>query len=61
MQVDPNNRLVADTLEANWNEKLKAVVEAQEEYKRQCTADEQVLNAEQREIITSLVTNFPKL
>jgi hypothetical protein len=28
MMVDPNNRLVADTLEANWNEKLRAVADA---------------------------------
>jgi hypothetical protein len=33
MQVDPNNRLVADTLEADWNTKLRAVQEAQEDYK----------------------------
>jgi hypothetical protein len=25
MRVDPNNRLVADTLEADWNDKLRAL------------------------------------
>jgi hypothetical protein len=25
MRVDPENRLVADTLEADWNQKLRAL------------------------------------
>ena len=29
MQVDPDNRLVADSLEAEWNEKLRAHEQAQ--------------------------------
>jgi len=29
MRVDPNNRLVADTLEAEWNHKLRVLTEAQ--------------------------------
>ena len=28
MRVDPDNRLVADTLEADWNRKLRALQEA---------------------------------
>jgi hypothetical protein len=27
MQVDPTNRLVADALEANWNERLRALTD----------------------------------
>ena len=61
MQVDPKNRLVADTLEADWNGKLRAVMEAQEEYEHQRAADIQVLTSEQKEIILSLSTDFPKL
>ena len=34
MMVDPGNRLVADSLEADWNGKLRAVQEAQREYER---------------------------
>ena len=34
MHVDPANRLVADTLEAEWNSKLRTLNEAQEEYER---------------------------
>jgi hypothetical protein len=31
MLVDPNNRLVADTLEAEWNEKLRILANARED------------------------------
>ena len=34
MLVDPNNRLVADTLEREWNDKLRALANAQEERER---------------------------
>ena len=61
MQVDPRNRLVADTLEADWNGKLRAVMEVQAEYERQHEADKQILTDEQRKHILSLATDFPKL
>ncbi len=61
MQVDPRNRLVADTLEADWNGKLRTVVETQEEYEKQRIVDEQTLTAEQKEKVLSLATDFPKL
>lgn len=32
VQVDPENRLVADTLEADWNEKLRTLKQAEEQY-----------------------------
>jgi hypothetical protein len=35
LQVDPANRLVASSLEADWNAKLRALSEAQEDYERQ--------------------------
>ena len=35
MQVDANNRLVADALEADWNDKLRAQSQAQEQYEQQ--------------------------
>jgi len=61
MQVDPQNRLVADSLETEWNEKLRAVIEAQEEYEQQRKADEQILTAEQKGQILSLASDFSKL
>jgi len=61
MQVDPKNRLVADTLEANWNERLRALTEAQEQYERQRQADRAVLDQESRSRILALAADFPKL
>lgn len=61
MQVDPDNRLVADALEAEWNQKLRVLAEAQEEYERQRKADRALLDQEQRERILALVTDFPRL
>jgi hypothetical protein len=43
LRVDPDNRLVADTLEADWNHKLSALDEAQQEYERKREADRVVL------------------
>lgn len=60
MQVDPDNRLVADSLENDWNFKMKALAEAEQEYKRQRQTD-QLLDAEQRSRILALATDFPKL
>jgi hypothetical protein len=34
MLVDPSNRLVADTLECEWNDKLRVLAKAQEERQR---------------------------
>jgi hypothetical protein len=34
MLVDPSNRLVADTLEAEWNDKLRALAQVREERTR---------------------------
>ncbi len=61
MQVDPKNRLVADALEADWNEKLRALTAAQEQYERQRQADRAVLDQESRSRILALTTDFPKL
>jgi hypothetical protein len=61
MQVDPNNRLVADTLEAEWNTKLRAVREAQEDYKRQSETDSHILGEKEKSQIIALATDFPGL
>jgi len=39
MRVDPNNRLVADTLETQWNEKLRSLAQAKEDYEKQHARD----------------------
>jgi hypothetical protein len=61
MQVDPNNRLVADTLEADWNAKLRTLDEAQQRYELQRQADRALLDEKQREEIRSLASDFPRL
>lgn len=61
LKVDPDNRLVADTLEADWNQKLRALAEAQGEYERQREADAQPLSGEQRAQILALARDFPRL
>jgi hypothetical protein len=61
MEVDPKNRLVADSLEADWNEKLRAAREAQERYEQQCEADRARLDETTKKEILSLATDFPRL
>jgi hypothetical protein len=61
MRVDPNNRLVADSLEAEWNGRLRALTEAQEQYERQRDADRIVFDREQRARILGLASDLPAL
>ena len=59
--MDPENRLVAASLESDWNEKLRALAEAEQHYERQRQRDEQSLDPSQRKQILSLATDFPRL
>jgi hypothetical protein len=52
---------VADALEADWNDKLRGLTEAQEQYERQHHADRAVLDEPSRRQIMALATDFPKL
>jgi DNA invertase Pin-like site-specific DNA recombinase len=61
MHVDPANRLVADTLEAEWNSKLRALNEAQEEYERLRQADCVTVDEAQKARIVALASDFPRL
>jgi len=61
MRVDPNNRLVADSLEADWNDKLRLLNDAQERYRQQHEADQVALNDEQRARILALAHDVPRL
>ncbi|MGD2093363.1 MAG: zinc ribbon domain-containing protein [Candidatus Aminicenantes bacterium] len=61
MSVDPQNRLVADSLEAEWNEKLRMLAEAQEEYERNFKKDNQKLSEEEKKEILNLTTDFSRL
>jgi DNA invertase Pin-like site-specific DNA recombinase len=61
LRVDPDNRLVADSLEADWNHKLRALAEAQDAYARQRQADGALLDRRQQEQVLALATDFPRL
>jgi len=61
MQVDPENRLVAGSLEEEWNEKLQALASAEEEYERRRQSEGKVLDEEVRKGILALATDFPRL
>jgi len=61
MQVDPSRRLVADSLEANWNDKLRALEGAREERDRGREADKARLDDQQRQRILQLANDFPTL
>jgi hypothetical protein len=59
--VDAANRLVADSLEAEWNEwnaKLRALSEAEEDYQRQHEPDRLAVGKDERRRILPLVTDF---
>ncbi|MEK6630698.1 MAG: recombinase family protein [Acidobacteriota bacterium] len=61
MHVDPNHRLVADGLEADWNAKLRALQDAQETCEREHAADRAPLTDEQRARVLALAVDFPRL
>ena len=61
MQVDPSNRLVADALEADWNNKLRTLDSAQQEYERQKEAGRGLLSEQQQQRILALAADFPPL
>jgi len=61
IKVDPDNRLVADELEAEWNRKLRAFAQAQEEHERQRKKDQIPVDAAQRKRILALATDLPRL
>jgi DNA invertase Pin-like site-specific DNA recombinase len=61
MHVDPANRLVADSLEAEWNEKLRASTDAQDNYEHQRNADRDVLDEAQQKKLFGLTQDFPAI
>ena len=61
MQVDPENRLVADSLEAEWNSKLRILAEAQQQYDEQTQKQRLLIAAQTSEQLLSLATDFPRV
>jgi DNA invertase Pin-like site-specific DNA recombinase len=60
LAVDPDNRLVADSLEADWNDVLRELQAAQDDYQRAATAAT-ALNDEHKTRIRALAGDFPAL
>ena len=60
-RVDPNNRLVANTLEADWNATLQALQDAQQEYEQHRQKGHLPINEEVRAKILTLTTDFPRV
>jgi DNA invertase Pin-like site-specific DNA recombinase len=61
MEADPGNRLVVDVLEAEWNEKLRTLHDAQEELERRRAQESQELDEERRKQVLALASDFPRL
>jgi DNA invertase Pin-like site-specific DNA recombinase len=61
MKVDPDNRLVADALEAEWNEKLRIHADAVADYDERGQQQVASLDAETRRRILDLAEHFPQV
>jgi hypothetical protein len=61
LRVDPENRLVADVLEADWNARLRELAQVQEEAKLQNEAEQRKLSALERQAIADLIDDFPRV
>ena len=61
LAVDPNNRLVADSLEADWNDALRALRAAEDDYDTAAAKAAETLSEQNKARIRSLATDFPAL
>lgn len=61
MKVDPDNRLVADALEAEWNDKLRLHADAAADYERRSREQAAALNADMRRRILNLAEQLPRI
>ncbi len=60
LRVDPDNRLVADVLEADWNAKLRILAEVQDAAERH-RKEAHVATEQERAAVLALATDFPRL
>ena len=61
MAVEPANRLVARTLEDEWNEKLEQLEQAKAECEKRRAKNQYVLDEQKRAEIRRIATDFPSL
>jgi DNA invertase Pin-like site-specific DNA recombinase len=58
LRVDPDNRLVADVLEAEWNDKLRTLAAAREAAEQQRTEGQVMMAQAERESLCEAVSQF---
>ena len=61
LAVDPDNRLVADNLEADWNEALRSLQDAHDDYERATAAAQITLDDDHTARVRALAADFPVL
>lgn len=61
MMVDPANRLVADVLEAEWNNKLRGLAKAQEERERRRSEDQVTIDAKVSNRLKAMTADFKEV
>jgi DNA invertase Pin-like site-specific DNA recombinase/DNA-binding transcriptional regulator YiaG len=61
LAVDPDNRLVADSLEADWNDALRRLNDAETNYQNASAAARASLTGESKARIRALASDFPRL
>ena len=59
--ADPDHRLVADALEAEWNERLRQLDALQQALDQQRQADHTLLSDEARQRVLALAQDFPRV
>lgn len=59
LRVNPDNRLVADSLEIRWNEALRIMTELEDKYEREIAEYKNDLTSEKIEDIRKLAEDFP--
>ncbi len=59
--VRPEHRLVADELERQWNAKLAALADAEEEYRRTTPGEDRALSDEAKSRIHALAADLPRV
>lgn len=61
MLVDPGNRLVAHTLESEWNDKLRTLARTREDQEQARQDDERILGDAVREKLVVMISDFKRL
>jgi DNA invertase Pin-like site-specific DNA recombinase len=61
LRVDPENRLVASVLEAEWNARLQEYTQIQEEAQKQQEQEHHRLSTLEQQAIQALVEDFPRV